>query len=54
MLTYFYILVLHLLTYFYLLVLGVPLAAWAFVRCFYRIFERVDKEERDMPQWAGR
>jgi hypothetical protein len=32
----------------------VPLAAWAFVRCFYRIFERVDKEERDMPQWAGR
>ena len=38
----------------YLLLLGVPLTVWAFVRCFYRIFERVDKEERDMPQWAGR
>lgn len=38
----------------YLLVVGVPLVVWAFVRCFYRIFERVDKEEQDMPQWAGR
>ena len=38
----------------YLLVAGVPLAVWAFVRCFYRIFEKVDKEEQNMPRWAGR
>ena len=38
----------------YVLVVGVPLAVWAFVRCFYRIFERVDKEEENLPKWAGR